>query len=751
MATEATAAERKRLRRRRRWIKRLSVTSLLASLAAGAWALDDGPATGLKGLLPAEAPAELSADAFSPLGENWAQWSTSAADAIANLYKAEGDVAAQRAALDQVKSKLGVLDRALGDRQYAMIAEPLGGLRGALARRVALAEAVLDTLEGDVAAERSAELKMRSDAVRSALASLRSDLASIQGGSAWLPYIKADALESALKTSGEGDAAVSALKTTQDQIAKRDSLTDETQKSFLNRPSFTRLHHAIDDLLAVSAQPAKERDVGALRGELTKLLAALEDYEATASVVSAGQAREAFKAIQNLGGAARLTAVVNENYFNDNVRIAASEQFLSRLLSDARVEQGQVRDFILGANVGGWQTTATNVGVDLKPSRDRIRFDLVLNGTVQSNTAGATSQATIYTSGYHTFRSTKEVTFDGHHFATGPAYTGVNANNTTTGASTRMSGVPLFGRMAQRIAMNEAASRRPQSEAIAASRVTERVTPKFDEEVNRAFANATRDYQNNFAAGLKAAHIYPDHESFASTDDRALVSSRLMQSGKLGGSHVGPTALVPGSGASMLLHESAVNNTIDEINFNGKKMSEEEVRHHLEQFLSTALSRDFKFRTPEQAKVETPPPNPEKTANEAAAEEDADTKGPAKLVFAQEDPVRVQFGDGVLLLVIRAGLEREGGDPIPEHEISVPLHFTVSGDKLVIVRDSLKIVPVEGRFNPVQQKVMNTRISAALPERTVSSKFKLKGPSREVEARVNRISFTDGWASIHVQ
>lgn len=745
MAMAGTAAERRRQRRIRRWAKRLAVSGLLAGLAAGVWAFEGAAeGIGLKGIFPADPPAALSAEAFEPLGESWAEWNASAVAAIDDFYKLEGDVAAQRAALAKLKSKLGVINKALADNQYASIHKPLMSLHGPLARRIAVAEAVLATLETDPQAARGSLLKSRSAAVTAALAALKADLQPIEGGSAWLPYVKAEALETALAASPEGDATVAALQATQAQIAKRDNLSDASQKAFLSRDSFSRLHAAVGELLTVASKPATPADPAALRAELAKLVAALEDYEATSSSVAAAQVRASLAAVNGqLGGSSPLQDVLTEQYSNYNVRIMASESFLSRLLSDARVEQGQVRDFILGANVGGWQTTSSNVGVDIKPASDRVRFDLVLTGTVQSNTAGATTDATVYTYGYHTFRSTKEISFDGQRFTSAPALTYVNASNTTTGASTRLSGT-LFAGIGQRIAMREAAARRPQSEAIARSRVADRVTPRFNEEADKAFNKATEDIQKEFNAGLKAAGIYPDEQQYLSTDSAVFISTRLMPGGKLGGS-APERRLLASTGASLALHESVVNNTIDEIGFAGKTMSEEELRHHLEGFLSKALSRDFKFRAPAEAAAAEATPAP------ADAEAEEAAKGMAKLAFANEDPVRVQFGDGVLLLVIRAGLEREGQDPIPLHEISVPLRLSVSGESIVVSRDALKIVPVEGRFSPVQQKVMNTRISNALPERTVSGKFKLKGPSREVEARVTDITLVDGWISVSAE
>ena len=42
-----------------------------------------------------------------------------------------------------------------------------------------------------------------------------------------------------------------------------------------------------------------------------------------------------------------------------------------------------------------------------------------------------------------------------------------------------------------------------------------------------------------------------------------------------------------------MLHESVINNAMDRLNLAGKTMSEEELRHYVEDFLSRALARDF--------------------------------------------------------------------------------------------------------------------------------------------------------------
>ena len=317
--------------------------------------------------------------------------------------------------------------------------------------------------------------------------------------------------ERCAKESPDSDATRNALEVTRSKLAKPESLTDPAQKAFLSRPAFLALESAVNEHLASITASPQQDNVAALRDGLKKLIAAIEDYESSASGEAAAAVRAAWKNVKSVAPfrGDRVESVMAVQYFNYNLRIVATESFLGRLLSDSRVEQGQVNDFILGANVGGTQVTSTTVNVDIKPAADRVRFDLILNGNVQSNTAGATSQATIYTQGYHTFVARKDIVFDGHTFRSYPGTIAVSANNTTTGGTTRFSGGLLFGRMSERIAMQEAANRRPASEAIARERISDRVLPRFNSEVDRSFADASHRLDTELYAGLRLNGTVP--------------------------------------------------------------------------------------------------------------------------------------------------------------------------------------------------------------------------------------------------
>ncbi|MBL8851692.1 MAG: hypothetical protein JNG89_18570, partial [Planctomycetaceae bacterium] len=180
----------------RRGVARLACAGGLLSVAAAttSWAFQDAPSVGLTGIMPTEIPAGLDAKDFEALGPNWAEWGTETSDAISALFPEEGnlgDIAAQRAIIAKLRIKLGTMEKALADSQYRMIHSPLTGLHSKLARRVELADAILSSLDTEA---RVAQANAQLDA---SIAALRDDLNPVPGGSAGLPYVRADQLAAA--------------------------------------------------------------------------------------------------------------------------------------------------------------------------------------------------------------------------------------------------------------------------------------------------------------------------------------------------------------------------------------------------------------------------------------------------------------------------------------------------------------------------------------------------------------------------
>lgn len=743
----AKSRNRNDLLPRFRKTRKLAVLAAVVGLASATWAWEDKEAAppagpqGLSGIWPAEVPESLGKDAFGELGPNWTAWGEGATAAIAELYQsASGDLDAQRKAIDAAKSKLKVIDTAIKDRRYAKIATPLAGLSGALSRRIDLADAILATLSVDATAEYPKRLKAKSDAVTAAVDKLRMTMDKIPGGKAWLPFVKADELVKALSyEGGVGEGAVSAAKTTREKLASRKTIENASQKAFLNRAEFVALETAVNQYLTAAENPPAADQPAKLREQLGALVAALDAYDAQGLTADAAKARQAYAEIRKLAGDGgdKLTAVLQAHYFNYNVRVVASEEFLGRLLYDSHTEQGQVSDYILEAAVSGWQTTNTSVQVDLKPAMTEARWDLILNGNINSNTTGVTNQATVYTAGNHTFRAAKEVRFDGSKFMTSPGTISVNPNNTTTGIATQFSG-GLFGGIADSIAAREVEARRGQAQAIAASRIQDRVLPRFNQEVDDAFVKAEKDLQTDLFDHLRETGLYPDTMLFQTTDNELRGSTRLMKETELG-ANAAPTQFATRAGATLFMHESEMNNAADRIGVAGKTMTDDEFRTHLEQFFSKAFNRKFTIEKP-------PEPTP-------AEGEEAEEKPPGIFVFAPSDPIRITLDNGTLSLTLRTGFKKENGEEIPQQVITVPLSFEVKGDKIKVSRGTVKVAAAEGggAGQIATAGVIRRKIQNSIPEREVEAKFTLKGTRRDIPARVTSIRIVDGWAVTNIQ
>lgn len=730
-------AARLKFWRRSNLARGFATLGVVACVATGTWAVDESANLGLRGIFPAAAPAQLGPEEFARLDGNWAKWSKGAAEAVADFYaKLEtSDIAGQRAALKVLNAKLDVMQRAIEDPRYKSLLVPLTVLHTRLAQRVDFAEAVLDTLETDPQKVRATKLVAQAKGIQSAVGELRAYLATRPNGSLWLPYVKADALQKTLAADPSSEGSITTVREAKGRIAGREGLADAKQKEFLSQPAFLQFEKSLDQYLTAVAWQPPAPNSAELRAQLKGLLDAADGYAASRSSEDAAKARAAQEAIAKLApdGGDRIASVLQKHIFNYNVRVVASEEFLNRLLSEARTEKGPVTDYVMGATVSGNQTTATRVFIDLKPSNKTARFDLGLNGQISSSTVGVTSEATVYTQGNHSFVARKEVNFDGLKFVTSPATISVNPHNTTTGIATNVGG--LFSGIANNIASQEVEARRGAAEAHAAMRVRENVLPKFNAEADKNFAEAGPKLEKDVFSGLKATGLYPDTFVYTSSDTTLRLHSRLMAPNELG-ADLPPSQLATQGGAVLQMHETAVNNAIDRMGLAGQTLTEPQLREKLEAFFTKALNRPVK--------LEAPP----KPAADAA---DDDDKGPSAIIFSTTDPMRVRFENGELVLVMRAGFKQEGKDDIPTREITVPMTFEVKNKKVIVTRGNVQVVAADGEGGGIAiNGVVRKKIQSALPDREVDSKVELKGPKNTVVTNISGITLLDGWVQVSV-
>jgi len=708
---------------------------LCAALVSVAWGQGDsgsGAAT-LQGLLPEGVPEGVSTTLAS-LPENWQSWAEGVSAELETLYSADADPAARDQSIAALGVRLGVIQQALNDPQYVRIYPELTGLREKLQRRLDLINAVRATLSVDPQAARTATFQAASQRVAQAAQALDAYLAPIPNGSSWSEYVRTAELAQAVSQGPE--AALPALQQAQARLRVEGPNVDPTAAQFLSGSAFRQLAQAVDACLAAATSLTQPVPNDQIREQLGALLSAIEDYEATGSGTAAAAVRNAYNTLRRItpDAGAQLSAVLQKHYFNYNLRIAASEEFINRLAAQQRTEQSGVRDYVLGADVYGSQVSSTNATVDLLPSPDSARFAINVTGHINSSTQGVTSQATIFTQGNHSFLATKEVSFDGSKFTTYPASISVNANNITTGATTKYEGIPIIGRIANRRAIQEAENRSGYSEAHARGRIAERVIPELDMQVDSEFGRTN----SSLVEREKALHelgLVPDVIVARTSDTQLNIWARLMGAGELGGTDF-PAALAD-TGVIVQVHESLLNNSFDEMQLEGRTMTEDELRVLLEQRLSKLFNRPVQLQG----------------GQAEAAEGEADANEPRAFIFADKDPIRVRVGDGQLSIVIRAGFQREGRDNIPPQQVTVPLRFESQGDQVVLTRGDVSVSPVERPANVAEQValagVVRRKIESAIPSRTIDRQVRIQGTQgKEIPTTLAEITAIDGWLTI---
>lgn len=690
---------------------------------------------GLRGVLPADVPADVNDEAFAVLDGNWTEWGEATAAEVAKLYSDEGlDLAAQRQQLEILKRKLRTMETSLKDARYRSIHESLGSLYSALNRRVTVAEAVLDTLSIDPKEAASELLDGARQEVAKSIKDLEAELNSVKNGPAWLSYVRSDEITK-LVSDKKGSEAVPVLTAVHQKLLPSEGTTPELRK-FLDGEKFVSLRQSLDSFVKLAAVVDQPINPEKLRAELTTLVSSVEKFEETHSTTDAAAVRKAFEAVRKSSPdqGNRIGAAMATHYFNYNLRVVASEKFLSKVVGETTTKQGPVRDVILGANVSGNQTTTVTVGIDLKPNNNGIRLNLVLNGVAQSNTVGVTSEANVYTRGYHTIKASKPITFDGERFATGKGEVTVWPNNTTTGVSTKYDNMFLFGGIANSIARGEVADRRGQSEAIAAERVRSKVLPEFNQEVDTKISNLNKDLEEKVNAKLREKDLMPSATNYRTTEDDLRANLRLMADRELAGGD-GPFVTVPSSGFVVALHESLLNNSLDRLKFAGRTMTDKELAAEIEKSFADLLGRPVNATE----KIE------------AAGE---GTKEPATFIFPDKDPLRIRLNNGQLTLAIRAGLKQPAGeDDIPTQEITVPLMFRVEGTELVIESGDVSVAPVDPPANAAMQitraTVVRRKVQNALPTRKFD-RFVSINENRQtpIQLGIAQVKAAGGWLSL---
>lgn len=350
------------------------------------------------------------------------------------------------------------------------------------------------------------------------------------------------------------------------------------------------------------------------------------------------------------------------------VYVSMQERFINRFVATTRNEPGEVRDFILGANVVGERETTSHAWLNLLPSTDTARGQFVLEGRGNSRTTGYTPQASINTQGSQEFRGTKDVLFDGFKLATRAAVIQARAHNTPVSAQTVYSGRPFIGPIADRIAMSVAQRQQSQAEIIARDRVAETVFASFNKEVDKELGNANAELKQ-LQTRLEDLTLMPSVQRWSSTH------AHLQFAGQFGADvpqlEPMPAEARQDHAVTIFLHETVLNRAAVRANLNGKVTSDKELKD---------LSKWLRTLVPGAGEV--PPP-----AGAAYRMTTVETK----IVFDDVEPLRFEIDGDELLIILKAQFQPGGQAVLPQMEVTIPARLVIDKETVHLTFDNIKV------------------------------------------------------------
>ena len=484
----------------------------------------------------------------------------------------------------------------------------------ALARRVEIWRQIHQVLQGQtlpVSLRRDDDLQIaqRLDAIDEQLAGARQ-------GNAWSEYLRLSQLRELI---GSGRTQ------TQHRLARHilsrmesDQLTPE-QLAMLKDSPFSEL--------AVSLRRWADEPV-----DCTALLDDIEAYEETRRVDAAHSLARLY---QNSRWSTNpeieeLSELLNSHYRNANIRVAIASELLNRMIPVIEPTDEDVNEYIQGARVYGVSRVHTKLSATIVPDYARWRIGVEASGEVESSTAANAGPATFYNEALSRYLARKLLIVERNGVRVWRAEAEADSAAGLTGFRTDFDRVPILGWLARSIALDQHDSRFHSARRAAEERLAARVSERLDEEVHVRIEEAERDFNEKLYSPMQKLGLDPLALDLHTSKTRLIGRYRLAGDHQLGAHTPRPQA--PGDSLlSVQIHESAVNNIIEQLELDGKESDLRELYREI----------GAKFARPD---LEAPDDVPEKVT----------------IRFAESEAIRVRFEQGRVIVTLRIAELRRG-------------------------------------------------------------------------------------------
>ncbi|NIP84577.1 MAG: hypothetical protein GTO03_03075 [Planctomycetales bacterium] len=357
---------------------------------------------------------------------------------------------------------------------------------------------------------------------------------------------------------------------------------------------------------------------------LASLLADVEQYEHTRRPSDGKPIADVIEILQSSANAAQraIGDRLDQHYRNANFRAAVSGHLINRLMPQPGRECGCVNEHIMGMPVWGDSSTFTRIQVELVPDPHNVRLGVQAWGRVHAQTTTASGPVYVHSDGESDFVVHKLFLLDDEGLKAKQTASEARSCSELVGIDSDFDRVPLVRGLIRNRAEREHDEMHADALRITEAKVAAAARARFDGQVIPQLQRTIASFQQQVWEPLVKLGLEPTAIDRQTTDLRAVTRLRVGSQHQLTAHTARPRA-PSDSWASMQIHESALNNGLQQLQLDGKTMTLEELYRYIAQRLDR----------PVQEIPDTMPAN-------------------VKVSFAAQDAVRVRCEKGEATLTL---------------------------------------------------------------------------------------------------
>jgi hypothetical protein len=191
----------------------------------------------------------------------------------------------------------------------------------------------------------------------------------------------------------------------------------------------------------------------------------------------------------------------------DLIHVRVSRKFLENFVERDVNRNQPIHDNILGTSISGQAQTRGTTQLILHPRDDQAIAEVVLRGTIQSQTVGYNGPVRLHCTSQTPFESHKFIFFGPNGIQTSESRSTARLHSTTHRVDSTLPG--LRGRIATRIGWRRVGEMKSQGDAIASRHTEQRLNQQFNQSVDRSIALARQVFRGKIDQLPSGAKLPP--------------------------------------------------------------------------------------------------------------------------------------------------------------------------------------------------------------------------------------------------